>query len=78
MLLRIAPVVDEYADQEAVRPPIGNVEGEIAAHRGEAAGLHDIGKNIGAHLRAPIAQRTQAHRRDIGGDATDQDRNHDG
>ena len=55
MLLRIAPVVDEYADQESVRPPVGDVEGEIAAHRGEAAGLHDIGENVGAHLRAPVA-----------------------
>ena len=68
VLLGIAPVVDENADQEAVRPPVGDVEGEIAADGGEAAGLHDIGENIGAHLRRPIAQFAQAARRDIGGD----------
>ena len=50
VLLRIAGVVDENAEQKAIRPPVGDVEGEIATHGRETAGLHDIGQNVGAHL----------------------------
>ena len=61
--VRIAAVVDEYADEKAVGLAVGDMEGEIAAHGGEAAGLHDIGENVGADLRRPLAQRAQAARR---------------
>ena len=60
VLVGIAAIVDEDADQQAVRPPVGDVEGEIAADCGEAAGLHDIGEDVGAHLRAPVAQFAQS------------------
>ena len=78
MFIGIAAVVDENADQETVRPAVCDVESEIAADRREAAGLNDIGEDVGAHLRTPVTQFTQAARRDIGGDDGDQDRNHEG
>ena len=67
-LLGIAPVVDEDADQQAVGPALADVEGEAPLDRGEAAGLHDVGDEIGAHLGRPVAQLAQAHGRDIGAD----------
>jgi hypothetical protein len=51
----IAPIVDENADQQTVRLSVCNMESEIAPDGGEAARLNDVGKNIGAHLRAPLA-----------------------
>ena len=74
MHVGIAAVVDENADQKAVRPPVGNVERKIAAYCGEAARLHDIGEDVGAHLRAPVAQFAQSARRDISGNGGDQER----
>ena len=78
MLVGVAPIIDEYADKKTIRPSVRNVEGEVAAHRSEATGLHDVGENVGAHLRRPVAQFTQAARRDIGGDGGDQERDHEG
>ena len=60
VFIGVAAVVDEDADQETVRPAVRNVESEIAADRGEAAGLNDIGQNVGAHLRTPVTQFTQS------------------
>ena len=74
----IASIVDEYTDEQAVRPPVCDVEGEIAAHGGEAAGLHDIGEDVRAHLLTPVVQLAQAAWRDIGGNDGDQERNHEG
>ena len=51
LLIGVASIVDEYADKQAIRAPVGDVEGEIVAYAGETAGLHDIGENVGAHLR---------------------------
>ena len=70
----IAPIVDEDADQQSVRLAVRNVKSEIAADGGEATRLNDVGKNIGAHLRAPIAQFAQAAGRHIGRDRRDQQR----
>jgi hypothetical protein len=56
----IAPIVDENADQQAVLLPVCNMESEIAADGGEAARLDDVGENVGAHLRAPIAKFAKA------------------
>ena len=67
----IAPVVDKNSNQQAVWSSICNVEREIAADRGKAARLDDIGENIGAHLRAPIAQFPQAARRHVSGNDCD-------
>ena len=75
MHIGVAAVVDEDADQETVRPAVGDVESQIATHRRETARLYDIGEDVGAHLRAPVAQFTQRARRDIGGNCGDQERN---
>jgi hypothetical protein len=63
VFVRIAPVIEEYADEKAVGLPVGDVEGEVAAHGSEAAGLHDVGENVRADLRRPLAQHTQAEGR---------------
>ena len=76
MFVGIAAVVEEYAEQKSVGPPVGDVEREIAPDRGEASWLHDVGENICANLGRPIAQLTQAPRRDVDGDGGDQERHH--
>ncbi len=53
MLFRIAGVVDENAEQESIWTPVGNVEGEVAAHCRKSTRLHDVGQDVGAHLRRP-------------------------
>ena len=78
MFIWVAPIVKKNPHQESVRPPVSDVEGEIAAHRGEAARLHDIGENIGAHLRAPVAHLAERARRHVGGHGGDQERNDKG
>ena len=73
----IAAVVHQQADQQAVRPALADVEGEALFDRGEAAGLHDVADEIGAHLGDPAAQQPQTFRREIGADRRDHDRRED-
>ena len=68
-LVRIAPVVDEDAEQLPVGAPLADVEREAALDRDEAAGLHDVDDEIRLHLGGPVAQFAQALRRQIGADA---------
>src|SRR5689334_1896022 len=71
---RIPAIVEKDAHYLFVPVSIGDMECEIAAERGEAARLNDVGENIGAHLCAPISQFAQTARRDIGGKGGDQKR----
>ena len=71
-LLRIAAVVQQQADEQAVGAALADVEGEARLDGDEAAGLHDVADEVGAHLGQPAAQHAQAFRRDIGADAGEQ------
>ena len=75
---RIAPVVEEDAEQLPVVAPLADVDGDAAFDRGEAAGLHDVAHDIGAHFGEPVAQHAQALGREIGADRQHQQRDHDG
>ena len=52
-LLRVAAVIDEHAEQHAVRLPLADMEDEAALEAVEAAGLHDVGDEVGAHFVRP-------------------------
>ena len=64
----IAAVVHQQAHQKTVGPAFTDVESEALFDRGEAAGLHDVADQIGAHLGDPPAQHPKTFRRDKGAD----------
>ena len=74
---RIAPVVEENAEQLAVAAPFADMDGDAVFDRGETARLHDGAHHIGAHLGEPVAQHAQALRREIGADRHHDQRDHD-
>ena len=67
-LLRIAPVVDEHAEQHAVGMPFADVKTQPALEAVEAAGLHDVADQVGAHLVGPVVERLHAERTEPGAD----------
>ena len=54
--------------------PFADEERQPAIDGGEAARLHDVGDEIGAHLGEPAPQHPQAFGRDVGADDRDQQR----
>src|SRR5207244_10484997 len=60
-----------------VRAPLANVEREIGFELAEAAGLHDVGDEIGANLGRPAPQLAQPPRRDVDADGGHQQRDYD-
>ena len=73
-VLGIALVVDEDAEQLAVRPPLADVQHQAAFDAGEAAGLNDVADEIGADLGRPVPQLAQAPGREIDAERHDEQR----
>jgi hypothetical protein len=76
--LRVAPIVDKDADEQAARLSFPNPDGQVLIELCEPAGLQDVGENIGGDFSVPAFEAAHAIRCEIGGDERHHQRHNHG